>query len=134
MIEIIENARRLRALIEKAAASLDDADASTAVELYPHLTYSGELIKAGTRINWEGTVKRAAVDLWDTRDNSPEKAPTLWEDIGYRDGYRVIPNTITSTLAFAKGEVGWWGDVLLKSTIDGNVWNPDEYAAGWEVI
>ena len=72
-------ALRLRTIIETAAASLDDKTASTAPTLFPRLRQDGSLIKAGTRINHNGSIKRAAVDLWDTADNSPDNAPTLWK-------------------------------------------------------
>lgn len=130
----LERARELRRLIVQASANLTDADASTAAELFPRLKGDGSLVENGTRINWNGTIKRAAVDLWDTAENTPDAAPTLWEDIGYHDGIRIIPETITAGLAFAKDEYGWWGDVLYKSKLDANVWTPDQNAAGWEKV
>ena len=131
---LVEKARRMRSAMETAAVSLDDATASTAPELFPRLKGDGSLVKAGARIFWGGKLKRAAVDLWDTAENTPDAAPTLWEDLTYRDGIRIIPETITVGLAFAKGEQGWWGDVLYASTIDANVWTPDAYPAGWEIV
>ena len=126
-------ALKLRAIIETAAASLDDKTASTAPTLFPRLKQDGSLIKAGTRINYNGSIKRAAVDLWDTVDNSPDNAPTLWEDILYRDGYRIIPDVITAGTAFALGELGWWGDKLYKSLLSANVYTPEQYPNGWEL-
>lgn len=133
MNDYIAKARKLRPYIVQASASLDDASASNAAELFPVLTGDGSLIPAGTRINRHGVIKRAASDLWDTEANNPDNAPTLWEDIAYRDGYRIIPATITAGTAFAKDECGWWGDVLYKSLIDANVYTPETYPAGWEV-
>ena len=130
----LERARQLRAMIEAAAGNLTDADASTAAELFPRLKEDGSLVSAGTRINWHGKVKRAAVDLWDRTENNPDNAPTLWEDIGYRDGIRIIPETITAGTAFAKDELGWWGDTLYKSLLDANVWTPEQNASGWEKV
>ena len=129
-----KEALRLRAIVEQAAASLDDKTASTAGMLFPKLKQDGALIKSGTRINWNGTLKRAAVDLWDTQENNPDNAPALWEDISYRDGYRVIPQTITAGTAFALDECGWWGDTLYRSTISNNVWTPEQYPAGWKAV
>ena len=126
-------ALKLRAIIETAAASLDDKTASTAPTLFPRLKQDGSLIKAGTRINYNGSIKRAAVDLWDTVDNSPDNAPTLWEDILYRDGYRIIPDVITAGTAFALDELGWWGDKLYKSLLSANVYTPEQYPNGWEL-
>ena len=123
---------RLRAIVEQAAESLDDQTVSTAPTLLRKLKQDGKLVSAGTRINWGGTVKRAAVDLWDTAENTPDAAPTLWEDIDYRDGYRVIPPVITAGTAFALGELGWWDGKVYKSLLAANVYTPEQYPAGWE--
>lgn len=112
----------------------DDATASRAVEFHPGMKYDGALIPAKTRINWNGRLVRSAVDIWDTEENNPDNAPALWEDIAYRDGFRIIPEIITATLAFAKGECGWWDGVLYESLIDGNVYTPVVYSQGWEAI
>lgn len=125
---------RLHSVIDAGRRMVDDKTASIAPELFDLLEEDGSLIEHGTRINWNGTLKRAAVDLWDTKENNPDNAPTLWEDIQYRRGYRIIPETVTAGLAFAKDECGWWGDVLYRSTIDSNVWTPEQYPAGWEVV
>lgn len=131
---ILEQARKYRAIIESAMALTDDKVASEAPDLFPALTENGSLVTAGTRINWNGTLKRASVDLWDTESNNPDNAPSLWEDIAYREGYRIIPETITVGTAFAKDECGWWGEDLYKSLIDANVYTPVAYPAGWEKI
>ena len=129
-----EEAYRIRELIEQAAQSLPDREASEAPTLFPGLTHDGALIPAGARIHWNGALKRAAVDLWSIEENNPDNAPTMWEDIEYKAGYRIIPSTITVGTAFAKGECGWWGDVLHKSLLDANVYTPEQYPAGWEAM
>ena len=133
-MSILENARKTRAAIETAAVSLDDATASTAPDMFPRLRGSGALVKAGTRINWNGIVKKAAVDLWDTQGNNPDNAPNLWANLAYRDGIRIVPDVITVTLAFSKDELGWWGDVLYRSKIDSNVYTPEQYPSNWEKV
>ena len=129
-----ERAKDLRYAIETAAASLDDKTASEAPELFPKLTGDGSLVKSGTRICWQGGIKRAAVDLWDTAQNTPDAAPDLWEDIAYKQGFRLIPETITAGLAFSKGEKGWWQDELYESLLAANVWNPSVNPDGWKKI
>lgn len=123
----------LRSIVEQAAVSLDDKTASTAATLFPRLKADGSLVRAGTRFNWNGTIKKAAVDLWDTTENNPDNAPSLWANIEYKDGYRIIPDTITVTTAFAKGECGWWEGKLYRSKYDGNVYTPAVNPDGWEV-
>ena len=124
----------LRSIVEQASASLDDKTASTAAMLFPRLKQNGELVKAGTRINWNGTIKRAAVNLWDTAENNPDNAPNLWADIEYKEGYRIIPEVITVTTAFAKDECGWWNDALYRSKAEANVYTPEQYPSNWEKV
>lgn len=128
-----KQAKALRTVLVQGGASLSDAVISTAPEACQRMQYNGEKIGVGTRINWNGTVKRAAVDLWDTEQNNPDNAPTLWEGLNYRDGIRIIPNPVTVGLAFAKDELGWWGNDLYKSLVDNNVYTPEEYPANWEL-
>ena len=129
-----QEAKTMRGFIEQAAEGLDDATASQAPNLFPGLKEDGSLVRSGTRINWKGVVKRAAVDLWDTVDNNPNNAPGLWEDLPYIDGIRVIPDIITVGLAFSKGEKGWWDGILYESLMDANVYTPEAYPAGWQEV
>lgn len=136
-----EEALKFRSIVEQAVAFLDDKTASAASTLFPKLKQvspgSSEeipLVKAGTRISWNGTIKKATVDLWDTKENNPDNAPTLWEDLDYKDGYRIIPETITVTTAFAKDELGWWDGVLYLSLLNANVYTPKQYPDGWEKV
>ena len=124
----------LRSIVEKASASLDDKIASAAATLFPRLKADGSLVSTGTRINWNGTIKKASADLWDTAENNPDNAPSLWENIQYKDGYRIIPDTLTVTTAFAKDECGWWDGVLYRSLNDANVYTPAVYPQGWEKV
>lgn len=125
-------ALKIRALAMGAASNLDDVNASNVPELFPRLKGDGSLVKAGTRIHWNGKLKRAAVDLCDTSENNPDNAPNLWEDIQYVNGYREIPEIFTPGLAFSKGEIGSWKGALYESQYDANVWNPEQFAAGWK--
>ena len=111
-----------------------DALSSIAVNVYPTLKGNGELISVGTKILHSNKIFKAAVDLWDTNENTPENAPNLWEELQYKDGYRIIPDTITVTSAFALNELGWWKDKLYKSLLESNVYTPEQYASGWEEV
>ena len=131
-----EEAIAFRKQIEAAAINLDDKGASMSVDFYSDMVYNGELVKAGTRINHGGVLYKAAVDLWHTESNNPENAPTLWEEIQYHNGVRIIPEVITAAGAFALGELGYWkaDGKVYKSLIDANVYTPAAYPQGWEVI
>lgn len=129
-----EKAARLHTVIAAGRELVDDKTASISPELFGKLIEDGGLVKAGTRINWKGVLKKAAVDLWDRPENNPDNAPMLWEDIIYKNGYRIIPEVITVTAAFSKDECGWWEDVLYRSMVDSNVYNPAVYPDNWEEV
>ena len=129
-----DEAQRIRAIIEQAAQSLPDREASEAPTLFPRLKEDGKLIATGTRILWAGEIRRANVDMWDRPENNPDNAPSMWDHIRYKQGERIIPSVIPASLAFDKGEKGWFGDVLYISLIPANVWTPDENPAGWEAV
>ena len=112
----------------------DDATASRAVEFHPEMKYDGSLIPAKTRINWNGTLKRSTVDIWDRVENNPDNAPTLWADLSYRNGFRIIDEVLTVTTAFSNGELGYWGEVLYRSKKDSNVYTPAVRPEEWELV
>lgn len=131
-----EEAIAFRRQIEKAAIHLDDKAASESPDFYEHMRYDGKAISAGTRINFESVLYKAAVTLWDTEENNPHFAPSLWEKINYHNGVRVIPEVITVTTAFAKDELGFWeaDGKTYKSLINANVYTPAAYPQGWEEV
>lgn len=134
MSKVLDNARKIRELLMKIIGNLSDADASTAPDMFPRLKENGELVNAGTRVNWNGVIKKAATDLWDTVENNPDNAPALWVDINYREGIRIIPEVITVTEMFAEGELGWWENILYKSLVNNNVYTPAQYEPYWEIV
>ena len=133
LIRTVEEARAWRAQLDKALPAIPDKEASGSADLFPTLKQDGKLIPAGTRINWNGWLMQAAVDLWDTEENDPDHAPTLWVKINYKDGVRVIPDPITASEVFKMDELGWWDGGIYKSLLNSNVYTPEQYAAGWEL-
>lgn len=134
MSKLVELARQMRAAMDRAGTMLTDAQASTVTAIYPRLKDSGELVPVGTRIQWNGTIRRSRVDLWDAKENNPDNAPELWETVMYREGIRVIPEVIVAENPFSLGEQGWWGGVLYESLMNANVYTPDAYPAGWKAV
>lgn len=64
----------------------------------------------------------------------PDTTAALFSRIMYKEGIRIIPDVLTASTAFAEGEQGWWNDKLYVSAIDANVWTPEQYPGGWEVV
>lgn len=131
-----EEARLFVSSLDTLRTDATDAQASKAVGVYPSMRYDNNLIKAKTRINYNGTLYLATVDLWDTEANNPDNAPTLWERIMYYNGVRIIPESITVTSVFGQGEYGFWEKTgeLYQSVVPNNVYTPEQYPANWILI
>ena len=128
-------AEKLCADLVKMREGATDQEASAVTGVYPFWKVEPEkLIKAGTKIQHKGKILKAAVDWYATETNSPDKAPTLWEELQYKDGIRIIPETITVISAFSKGEQGWWEDKIYESLADNNIYTPTAYPQNWKKI
>ncbi len=63
----------------------------------------------------------------------PDTATSLYKKIGVTSGgYPEWVQPLGATDAYSKGDIVSYKGKLYRSTIDGNVWAPDAYPAGWE--
>ena len=66
---------------------------------------------------------------------TPDTATSLYKKIGVtEEGYPEWVQPLGAADAYNTGDVVSYNGTLYKSTIDGNVWAPDAYPAGWEVV
>lgn len=131
---LIEKARQIRRLIEQAAQLLDDEQAVTGIELFPTWA-SGTSYSHGDRIRHDGTLWRClqrhtAQDGW-----APGAAPSLWAKVLIPDP-DVIPDweQPDSTNPYMRGDRVRFEGRIYESLIDGNVWSPAAYPAGWREV
>ena len=136
-----QEAETLRSVIERltGSASSDQLDNKTAYEARALFSrtpvWDGRLVTVGQRIRWGDKLMAATADLWATETNNPDNAPTLWEEILYRDGYRVLTGPISASNPVKPGE--WcWEDGVLWACIYPNVctYRPSEYDGAWERV
>ena len=106
---------------------------SKALDMHDGWTPEGSYSQ-GTVIQHQGNLYKCLIAHDAQPTWTPDVSPSLWARIMYREGIRIIPEIITATEAFARDEVGWWGDALYRSLIDGNVYTPEQYPAGWEAV
>lgn len=131
---LVEMARKLRPLIEKAAASLEDTDALEAVQLFP-VWDSTSAYEAGQRVRYGKTLytclaAHTAQEAW-----TPTDAPSLWAKV-------LIPNPDVipdweqpdSTNPYMTGDKVRFEGKVYESLIDNNVWSPSAYPAGWKEV
>lgn len=64
----------------------------------------------------------------------PNETPSLYKAIGITDdGYPEWVQPLGASDAYNTGDVVSRYGVIYESTIDGNVWAPEAYPAGWKV-
>ena len=64
---------------------------------------------------------------------TPDTAVSLYKAIGVTEtGYPVWVQPLGATDAYNTGDIVSYNGALYISTIDGNVWAPDAYPAGWK--
>lgn len=65
---------------------------------------------------------------------TPDTAASLYKKIGVtEEGYPEWVQPLGTSDAYNTGDIVSYNGVLYESTIDGNVWNPVSYPAGWRV-
>lgn len=130
---------QLKELVSTQVQELSDEDALKVAALYP--TWVSKLNQDTQR---EGKPIALYERLWDdgklwkciTPHNAlknwkPKDAPSLFVEVS-DDEWPEIPEVIPAENPWMSGQKGTWKGEHYISAIDNNVWNPDQYPAGWE--
>ena len=65
----------------------------------------------------------------------PDEAVSLYKKIGVtEEGYPEWVQPLGASDAYNTGDIVSFEGELYRSLIDGNVWSPSAYPAGWEVV
>lgn len=127
---IIERARELRAVIEKAAETLTDEESLEATELFPKWE-KGKTYSVGQRVRYENVLYKvlqahASQETW-----TPDTSASLFAKVLIPDE-NVIPEWVQpdSTNPYMVGDKVIFNGKVWVSTVDNNVWQPSVY--GWE--
>lgn len=119
-----DRAHRLRAAIEVAAESYDDATAAEYQELYP--TWDPTAVYAAdARVQYQGVLYKCLQGHTAQADWTPDAAPSLWAKVLIPDP-DVIPEweQPDSTNPYMVGDRVTHNGITWESTIDNNVWEP----------
>jgi len=132
---LTELARKLRPLIEKAAISLDDADALEAKELYPQWSGDGVGYFANDRVRYESILYKVLQPHVSQESWTPIAAPSLFAKVLIPDP-DVVPEweQPDSTNPYQIGDRVMFNEQVYESTINNNIWSPESYPAGWKLI
>lgn len=94
-----------------------------------------EIFGYGTNSVGDTQLYQVLQDHTSQADWTPDSATSLYKAIGINENG--IPNWVQplgASDAYNTGDEVIYNEVHYRSTIDGNVWAPDTYPQGWEVV
>ena len=124
----------VRESMDAAGAMLTDEQAAAVPALYSAWE-TGTAYNAGDRRTYGGVLYKCLQAHTSQDDWTPDVAVSLWSTVLIPDP-DVIPDWVQpdSTNAYMKGDKVRYNGVVYRSLIDNNVWSPDAYPAGWEIV
>lgn len=135
----LQAAEQIRKALQMFAASLTDEQAMEVVSVYDPWqvgkAYSiGDFLTYGKNGVGDPQLYKVAQTHTSQADWTPDNTASLYTAIGLDDsGYPVWSQPTGAHDAYNKGDIVNYNGTLYKSLIDGNVYSPDAYQAGWEV-
>jgi hypothetical protein len=138
-VTVIEQAEAIREAMDIAGATLTDEKALECVRLYRPYEVgkeykTGDFFTYGVNGVGDPQLYKVAQEHTSQSDWKPDTAPALYTAIGLDDsGYPVWAQPTGAHDAYNKGDVVNYNGVLYESLIDGNVYSPEAYPAGWAI-
>lgn len=125
-----ERARALRPYIEKASTSLTDEDALQAVELFPQWV-TGHAYVVDERLQYKNVLYRVVQAHTSQANWTPDITPALFVVVSLDEWPEFVQPTGAHD-AYKKGDKVTFEGKHYISLIDGNVYSPAAYPAGWQ--
>ena len=128
--------------LDETLRILTDEQAGQVIDAFPEWE-AGVAYKVGERVKYDGKLYRCVQAHTSQADWHPDIVPPLWTPLqaeGGDDDPTTIPVWVQPTGAqdaYNKGDRVWYPDAsgqVWESTMDGNVWSPEAYPAGWKLI
>ena len=136
----LQAAEQLRRALQIFAQTLTDKQAMEITTVYPVYevgrAYSAdELFTYGINDVGDPQLYRVVQAHTSQEDWKPDSTPALYMAIGLsEEGYPVWSQPTGAQDAYGVGDIVDYNGTLYRSVIDGNVWSPEAYPAGWEGV
>ena len=124
----------LRGMIEKASASLTDADALEAVELFP-VWQTDAAYTVGIRVRYADTLYRCEQAHTSQAAWTPDVTPALWTEVAEPGEIPVWKQPTGAQDSYMTGDKVHYptkDDAVYESTMDYNTYAPDIF--GWVMV
>lgn len=134
----MQAAEQFRRALQMFAQSLTDEQALEIATVYPKYeadkTYSaGDFFTYGVNAVGDPQLYKVVQGHTSQADWKPSETASLYEPIGINEkGYPIWSQPSGSHDAYNTGDIVDYNGMLYQSLIDGNVYSPETYPAGWE--
>ena len=135
----MQAAEQLRKALQMFAAGLTDEQAMEVVAVYDPWKLGkaytvGEFLTYGVNGVGDPQLYKVVQAHTSQADWRPDATPSLYVAIGLDEqGYPVWSQPTGAHDAYNKGDIVNYNGALYQSLIDGNVYSPLDYPAGWAV-
>ena len=136
----LQIAEQFRKALQMFAMSLDDEKAMEVATIYDPWTVGksyaiGEFVTYGENSVGDPQLYKVVQAHTSQADWTPNAVPSLYVAIGLDDkGYPIWSKPTGAHDAYNTGDIVDYNGTLYKSLINGNVYSPEEYPSGWEVV
>ena len=134
----LQAAEQFRKALQMFAASLSNEQALEVATIYdPYVVgkaYAiGDYLTYGENDIGDPQLYKVVQAHTSQENWTPDATPSLYEPIGLNsEGYPVWSKPSGAHDAYNADDIVDYNGTLYKSLIDGNIYSPDEYPAGWE--
>lgn len=135
----LQAAEQLRKALQIFAATLTDEQAMAVATVYPAWTVNtayavGDIISYGTNGVGDPQLYKVVQAHTSQAQWTPDAVPSLYDAFGLDEsGYPLWAQPSGAHDAYNTGDIVNYNGTLYQSVINGNVWSPDTYPAGWTV-
>ena len=136
----LQAAEQLRRAMQIFAQTLTDDAAMEVATIYPAYQVGkaykvGELFTYGVNNVDDPQLYRVVQEHTSAEEWIPSATPALYTPIGLTtEGYPIWSQPTGAHDAYNKGDIVDYNGTLYESLIDGNVYSPEAYPAGWKMV
>lgn len=140
MMNRLQVAEQFRKALQMFAASLTDEQAMEVATIYDqwvvNKAYSvGDFVLYGENSVGDPQLYKVVQAHTSQADWTPDTVTSLYVAIGLDDsGYPVWSQPTGAHDAYNTGDIVDYNGLLYRSLLDGNVYSPEVYPAGWELV
>lgn len=133
-------AEQLRRALQMFIATLSEERALEIASVYPAWEpmksyVIGDIVSYGVNSLGDPQLYKIVQAHTSQSDWTPSTTPSLYDAFGLdASGYPIWAQPSGAHDAYSKGDVVNYNRTIYESVIDGNVWSPDVYPAGWKTV